>query len=130
MSGKPSAQRVTPTPAHLVHLGSGPHAVRLQARGIGFIIGSLGLLAVRGTLDTQLFRRFSAGRCWVLFLGLHGVAWASIRLPVPGRVTVPVVPALRVPALPSAALLPSLAQHLTVSPPEPPHRDTVQREPP
>lgn len=130
MSGKPSAQRVTLTPAHLVRLGSGLDAVRLQARGFGFLFGSLGVLTVRGTLDALLFRRFGAGRCRVLFLGLHGVAWASIPLPVPGRVAVPVVPALRGPALPAAAVLPSLAQHLTVSPPEPPHRDLVQREPP
>ena len=114
-----SRKRVTITPAHLIRAGAGLDAVRLEARGFGFVIGSLGLLRVRGTLDTWLLRRFRSQRCRALFIGLHGIAWASVRLAPEGRALVPTVSDQRTPE-PPVVTLPRLDLHLTVSPPEPP----------
>ena len=110
---------VTLTPLHLIRVGAGLDAVRVQARGVGVIFGSLGLLRVRGSLDTVVRRRFPKGRCRALFIG-SGVAWASVRLPVAGRISVPPVAGLHPPRLPRAVDLPALEVQLTVTPPEPP----------
>lgn len=113
-------RRVTLTPVHLVRAGVGRDAVRVEARGVGLIFGSLGLLRVRGSLDVVLLRRLRSNRCRALFIGLHGVAWASVRLPPAGRTSVPAVGDLHAPELPPAPALPALDVNLTVNPPEPP----------
>jgi hypothetical protein len=116
MSGTP----LTLTPGHLVRVGNGPDAIRVQARGYGFIFGSLGFRLVRGSLDGLFYRRLLGDRCRVLFLGFHGVAWVSISLPPAARTSVPVAGPARVPELPRLQALPSLRVQLTVTPPEPP----------
>ena len=122
MSGTaPKAQRLVKlTPAHLFRVGAGLDAVRVQARGFGFILGSFGLLRVRGSIDSVVFRRFRSDRCRALFIGLNGVSWASVRLAPATRTFVPDPGEPRLPALPSLAPLPSLDVQLTVRAPEPP----------
>jgi hypothetical protein len=115
MSGTP----LTLTPAHVVRLGAGLEGIRVQARGSGIIIGSLGFLWVRGSLDGLFFRRLG-NRCRALFIGTHGVAWVSIPLAPVARTSVPIVKLLQPPELPSVQALPSLRVHLTVTSPEPP----------
>ncbi len=120
MSGRePRAARLSLTPVHLVRAGEGLDAVRVQARGFGFVVGSFGVLRVRGALDTVVFRRFRSGRAFALFLGA-GLGWASVRLAPAGRASVPAVEQLSAPALPPALSLPRLDVRLTVRPPEPP----------
>lgn len=123
MSGTaPGAQRllVKLTPAHLVRVGVGLDAIRVQARGFGVILGSLGLWWVRGALDTVVFRRFRSGRCRALFIGLNGVGWASVQLAPASLTRVPAVRALQPPAPATLLPLPALDVHLAVRPPEPP----------
>ena len=121
MSGMaPKAQRLVKlTPVHLVRVGAGLDAVRVQARGLGIIVGSLGLLRVRGALDTVVFRSFRSDRCRALFIGLNGFSWASIRLAPITRTSIPPIDG-RAPQLPSLRPLPPLDVQLTVHPPEPP----------
>ena len=116
MSGTP----LTLTPAHLVRVGSGLDAIRVQARGYGFILGSLGFLVVRRSLDGLFYRRLRGDRCRVLFLGFHGAAWVSLSLPPAAHTAVPVALAARLPEFPELQALPSLRVELTVTPPEPP----------
>lgn len=121
MSGTAAkSKRVALTPVHLVRTGEGRDAVRVQARGSGFLVGSVGFLRVRGELDTCLLRRFRSARCRALFVGLHGVAWASVPLPPAGHVEVPEVGTLKPPEAPRALALPDLDVELRVNPPEPP----------
>ena len=108
------------TPAHLVRVGAGLDAVRVEARGVGLIVGSFGLSWVWGSKDTVVFRRFRFGRCRALFLGLNGIGWASVALAPASRTSVPAVRELRLPALPALLPFPALDVHLTVRPPEPP----------
>ena len=115
-----SGTRLTVTPVHLVRVGSGLDAFRMQARGQGLILGALGFLLVRGSLDGLFFRRLRGDRCRVLFLGLHGVAWVSMLLPPAARTSVPVALPAALPEFPSLQALPSLRVQLTVTPPEPP----------
>ena len=116
MSGTP----LTLTPAHLVRVGTGPDAIRVQARGYGLLLGSLGLRLVRRSLDGLFYRRLRGDRCRVLFLGLHGVAWVSLPLPPAARTSVPVALPAALPEFPTLQALPSLRVELTVIPPEPP----------
>jgi hypothetical protein len=111
---------LTLTPLHLVRVGTGLDGIRVQARGHGIILGSLGFLLVRGSLDGLLYRRLRGSRCRVLFLGFHGVAWVSMALPPAARTSVPVALPARIPELPPLQALPSLRVQLTVTPPEPP----------
>jgi hypothetical protein len=122
MSGREGTltPRVSLTPLHLVRAGDGLDEVRLQARGFGLLLGSAGLRWVRRSLDAVALRRFAKDRCWALFLGLHGVAWASVRLKPAGRASVPAVEQLKAHPLPVAAPLPSFGVNLTLRPPEPP----------
>ena len=92
----------------------------MQARGHGLILGALGVLLVRGSLEGLFFRRLRGDRCRVLFLGLHGVAWVSMLLPPAARTSVPVALPAALPEFPSLQALPSLRVQLTVTPPEPP----------
>ncbi len=115
-----SGTRLTVTPVHLVRVGSGLDAFRMQARGHGLILGALGVLLVRGSLEGLFFRRLRGDRCRVLFLGLHGVAWVSMLLPPAARTSVPVALPAALPEFPSLQALPSLRVQLTVTPPEPP----------
>jgi hypothetical protein len=115
-SGEPTAARVTLTPLHRVRAGEGSDAVRLQARGLGLLIGTFGVLRVRGTLDTVRLKRLPAERCWAVFLGL-GFGWASARLPAAGRLRVPAVARVVTPPLPSVTA-PDLQLQLTVTPPQ------------
>ena len=114
MSGTP----LTLTPGHLVRVGSGLDAIRVQARGHGLLLGSLGFRLVRGSLDGLFFLR--GDRCRVLFLGFHGVAWVSLQLPPAARTSVPVAGPARLPEFPVLQALPSLRVQLTVTAPEPP----------
>lgn len=116
MSGTP----LTLTPVHLVRVGNGLDAIRVQARGSGLILGSLGFQFVRRSLDGLFYRRLRGDRCRVLFLGFHGVAWVSLALPPAARTSVPVAGPARLPEFPSLQALPSLRVELTVTPPEPP----------
>lgn len=111
-------RRLTLRPLHLVRAGPGLDAVRIEARGFGFVLGSLGLLRVRGSLEKNVLRRFPSGRCRALFLGLHGLAWASVALAPAGELAVPRVGALGAPEVPGAPSLPDLAVDLSVTPPE------------
>jgi hypothetical protein len=122
MSGTaPTAQRLVKlTPAHLVRVGGGLDAVRVQARGFGLLFGSFGLRWVPGAIDAVVFRRFGSGRCRALFIGLRGIGWASIALAPAGLALVPPVEELRPPELPSLSPLPALEVHLAVRAPEPP----------
>ena len=120
MSEPLNAPRVLLAPAHLFRAGPGRDAVRLRARGFGFVVSSMGLFTVRGSVDALILRRFTSPRCRALFLGLHGVSWASIGLPPVGRARVPVVHQLRTPPLPTPLSLPALEVHLTVTPPQAP----------
>ena len=107
-------------PAHLLRVGTGGlDAIEVKARGYGIIISSLGFFRVWRSLDALLFRRLGS-RCWALFLGLHGVAWVSIRLPAGASVSVPTMSPPQPPVLPSMRALPSLRVHLTGTPPAPP----------
>lgn len=108
------------TATHLIRIGLGLDIVRVQARGSGFVVGSLGLRRVRGTLDAFAFRRFRGDRCRVLFIGLHGLSWSSLRLPPARRVSVPSVTRLAPPELPLPFLTPSLAVEVSLRVPEPP----------
>jgi len=118
MSANP--KRVTLTPVHLVRLGSGLDAVRVQARGHGLLLGTFGLLRVRGSVDRCLLRRFRSPRCRALFVGVHGLSWASVPLAPAGVISVPVPGHLSTPDLPCPPSPPDLIVDLCVTPPEPP----------
>lgn len=104
------------TPAHLVRLGPGADAVRVQARGFGILLGSFGLRRVVGSLDALVFVR--AGRCRAWFVGLHGLARASVSLAAHAHPSIPAVGDSHPPQLPSLRPLPALELQLTVRPPE------------
>lgn len=108
------------TPVHLVRAGEGLDAVRVQARGPGVILGTLGLLRVGRGLDAVVLRRFRGDRCRALYLGLFGVAWVSVSLPPRAHVAVPPVPPAEPPRPPAVVSVPDLAVRLTVNPPVPP----------
>ncbi len=111
---------LTLTPAHLVRVGRGLDGIRVEARGFGLLIAFFGVRWVRGSLGGVFLRRFRQERCRALFVGLHGLAWASIALPRASLVEVPAIGSLEPPQLPSLQALPSLRVELTVTAPRPP----------
>jgi hypothetical protein len=112
---------VTLTPVHLVRAGTGPDWVRLQVRGFGLVLGSLGCFFVFGRFDRALLRRFPAGRCRVLFIGLpYLFAWRSAALAPAAKLDVPALERVASPILPRAVEAPSLEIQLTLTPPEAP----------
>lgn len=112
---------VTLTPVHLVRAGIGPDAVRLQVRGFGLVLGSLGAFFVFGRFDRVLLRRFPGDRCRVLFIGLPNLfAWRSSALAPLAKLDVPALDRVTSPVVPRAAQAPSLEIHLTLTPPEAP----------
>ncbi len=89
----------------------------IEARGSGLLIGSFGVSWVRGSLRAGMLRE---GRCWAIFLGLHGIAWASVTLRPAASIRVPLARVLQPPELPAVQALPSLRVQLTVTAPRPP----------
>jgi hypothetical protein len=122
MSGTaPGARRaVTLEALHAIRAGKGLEALRLTASGRGFVFGALGAFRVRGSLDTVVLCHAPRDRLRVFFVGLHGLSWATLRLPPVVASSPPVVRELSAPVLPALAPLPELAVRLTVRPPEPP----------
>lgn len=116
----PKPSRLTLTPVHLLRVGTGLDGVRVEARGHGLLLGTLGALCVRGTLDRVVLRRLRGKRCRALFLGLHGLSWLSVPLAPAAEVFVPVPKAVSTPTLPPPLSTPDLAVDVTLSPPEPP----------
>jgi hypothetical protein len=109
---------VTLTPLHLVRAGAGPDAVRLQVRGFGLVLGTLGVFFVSGAFDRVLLRRFRSRRVRVFFLGIP-FGWRSARLAPETKLAVPDVERSAAPRLPAVAPAPSLALSLTITAPEP-----------
>ncbi len=121
MSGRATPRRaLSLTPAHLVRVGTGLDAVRIQARGPGILIGTFGVRRVRAVLDVVVLHRFRTARCRALLIGLRGVSWVSIPLAPVSPLAAPQVTPLFAPSSPPPPTLPSLAFTLTVTPPEPP----------
>lgn len=105
---------------HLVRAGDGVDAVRVTARGPGFIVGTFGIMRVGRVLDAIVLRRFRTDRCRALLLGLSGVAWVSIALAPRGQLDVPLAVPAEPPRPPAVEPVPELAVRLTVNPPVPP----------
>jgi hypothetical protein len=105
---------------HLLRLGDGPDAVRIEARGRGFIFGSFGALAVRGNRKVVRAARLPAGRGWAVFVGLHGARFARVQLAPAVHHATPAIDSLRPPSLPKVARIDGVGVELTVNPPEPP----------
>jgi len=108
------------TPVHLVRAGDGLDAVRVTARGPGFILGTFGFMLVGPVLDAIVLRRFRTDRCRALLLGFSGVAWVSIALAPRGQLDVPHAMPAEPPRAPAVEPVPELAVRLTVNPPVPP----------
>ena len=119
-SDAPPRHALSLTPVHLVRAGEGLDAVRVTARGPGFILGTFGLMLVGRGLDAIVLRRFRTERCRALLLGFAGVAWVSIALPPRLHVDVPKATPAEPPRPPAVEPVPELAVRLTVTPPVPP----------
>ncbi len=106
------------TAVHLIRVGTGPAAIRLQARGVGWVFGNFGAALVWRELDQV--RLVRAPRAWALFIGLHGIRWARVRLPPAGHVAPPHVDVVRAPQPPRVATVQTFEPQLSVQPPTPP----------
>jgi hypothetical protein len=109
------------TAGHEVRAGPGLDAVHVRAVGRGLLVGPAGVRLVWGALDRWVLRRFDRPRARAVFLGTHGVVWATATLASPGRATAPGVRGLRPPRAPGEPLVvPALAVLVHVFPPEVP----------
>ena len=113
-----TTRTLTLSPVHLLRVGDGPDAVRIEARGRGVIVGSFGLLRVHGALKVVRTARLPAGRGWALFFGFHGAAFARVQLAPTTPTSTPAIEALRAPLIPRAVSVERVGVELTVQPPE------------
>lgn len=109
------------SPVHLVRVGAGPEPIRVEARGLGVVLGSCGVRVVAGALDAVLLAQPRRRRVWALFVGFPFLLrFASATLPPAGRAVAPTLDRALPPAPPRVAVVQTFAPQLTIEPPQVP----------